>query len=213
MKERSWRRSTVLTVLVLGALVLSACATRSVNQILADPARYRNREVRVSGSVVESYSLTNRGAYLIDDHRGSCGWCPIGACLARARGSPSKERSAKGSTWERWAIGLVSRRNRVGPGDDGVVTQRQELRVGAAIRPLRAAAWGGRPLLRDVPPRHRGPPLRMKASESVQSRPRRRRVTSRPQRRLFCLGQARRIGRGENERRSDARRKRTVPSC
>ena len=70
MKERSWRRSTVLIVLVLGALVLSACATRSVNQILADPARYRNREVRVSGSVVESYSLTNRGAYLIDDQSG-----------------------------------------------------------------------------------------------------------------------------------------------
>ena len=70
MRERSWRRSTVLIVLVLGALVLSACATRSVNQILADPARYRNREVRVSGSVVESYSLTNRGAYLIDDQSG-----------------------------------------------------------------------------------------------------------------------------------------------
>jgi len=60
----------VLIVLVLGALVLSACATRSVNQILADPARYRNREVRVSGSVVESYSLANRGAYLIDDQSG-----------------------------------------------------------------------------------------------------------------------------------------------
>jgi hypothetical protein len=70
MEERSWRRSTVLTGLVLGALVLSACATRSVNQILADPARYRNREVRVSGSVVESYSLANRGAYLIDDQSG-----------------------------------------------------------------------------------------------------------------------------------------------
>jgi hypothetical protein len=70
MRQRSWRRSTVLIVLVLGALVLSACATRSVNQILADPARYRNREVRVSGSVVESYSLANRGAYLIDDQSG-----------------------------------------------------------------------------------------------------------------------------------------------
>ena len=70
MKERSWRRSTVLTVLVLGALVLSACATRSVNQILADPSRYRNREVRLSGSVVESYSFANRGAYRIDDQSG-----------------------------------------------------------------------------------------------------------------------------------------------
>jgi hypothetical protein len=70
MKERSWRRSTVVTVLVLGALVLSACATRSVNQILADPSRYRNREVRLSGSVVESYSFATRGAYRIDDQSG-----------------------------------------------------------------------------------------------------------------------------------------------
>jgi membrane protein implicated in regulation of membrane protease activity len=70
MKEKSWRRSTVLTVLVLGALVLSACATRSVNQILADPSRYRNREVRLSGSVVESYSFADRGAYRIDDQSG-----------------------------------------------------------------------------------------------------------------------------------------------
>src|SRR5512132_1144784 len=70
MKRRPWRRSTVLTVPVLGALILSACATRSVNQILADPSRYRNREVRVSGSVVESYSLANRGAYQIGDQWG-----------------------------------------------------------------------------------------------------------------------------------------------
>jgi hypothetical protein len=57
-------------LLAVGALVSSACASKTVNQILADPSRYRNREVRVSGAVVESYSLANRGAYRIDDGTG-----------------------------------------------------------------------------------------------------------------------------------------------
>jgi hypothetical protein len=57
-------------VLALGAMTSAACAARSVNQILADPSRYRNREVRVSGSVVQSYSFASRGAYRIDDESG-----------------------------------------------------------------------------------------------------------------------------------------------
>ena len=63
-------RSGLLMLLAVGALVSSACASKTVNQILADPSRYRNREVRVSGAVVESYSLANRGAYRIDDGTG-----------------------------------------------------------------------------------------------------------------------------------------------
>ncbi len=70
MKRILWLRSTALTMLVLGALASSACATRSVNQILADPSRYRDREVRVAGLVVESYSFASRGAYRIDDQSG-----------------------------------------------------------------------------------------------------------------------------------------------
>ncbi len=53
-----------------GALLSSACATRSINQILADPVRYRDRDVRLTGSVVDSYSFVNRGAYKIDDNSG-----------------------------------------------------------------------------------------------------------------------------------------------
>ena len=36
-------------------------------QVLADHSRYRNREVQLSGAVVDSYSLANQGAYRIDD--------------------------------------------------------------------------------------------------------------------------------------------------
>jgi hypothetical protein len=60
----------VLAALTLTALASAACASRTVNQILSDPSRYRNRDVRLSGEVVDSYSLVNRGAYRIDDGTG-----------------------------------------------------------------------------------------------------------------------------------------------
>ncbi|MCM3878794.1 MAG: hypothetical protein ND807_01685, partial [Vicinamibacterales bacterium] len=70
MKNMTWPRSTVLMAIVLSATVSWACATRSINQILVDPSRYSNREVRVSGSVVESYSFAGRGVYRIGDKSG-----------------------------------------------------------------------------------------------------------------------------------------------
>src|SRR5688500_9684959 len=70
MEQRTRVRSVALMVLALGAMTSAACAARSVNQILADPSRYRNREVRVSGSVGQSYSFASRGAYRIDDESG-----------------------------------------------------------------------------------------------------------------------------------------------
>jgi len=57
-------------LLSAGTLLSSACAARSINQILADPARYRDRDVSLTGSVVDSYSFVNRGAYKIDDKSG-----------------------------------------------------------------------------------------------------------------------------------------------
>jgi hypothetical protein len=53
------------------AATLTACAsTKSINQLLADPGRYRNDTVKLSGEVVDSYSVANRGAYQIDDGTG-----------------------------------------------------------------------------------------------------------------------------------------------
>ena len=61
----------LLTLLVAGALTSAACAsTRTVNQLLADPGRYRDDTVQLSGEVVDSYSVANRGAYQIDDGTG-----------------------------------------------------------------------------------------------------------------------------------------------
>jgi hypothetical protein len=63
-------RSLGLGMLVLVAVVSAACGTRTINKVLADPGRYRNREVKLSGSVTDSYSLVGRGAYQIDDGTG-----------------------------------------------------------------------------------------------------------------------------------------------
>ncbi len=59
---------TVVVVLVLVAA--TACATR-VSRVLNDPSRYRNREVTVTGTVVDSFSVMNRGVYRIEDRTGS----------------------------------------------------------------------------------------------------------------------------------------------
>lgn len=52
------------------ALASSACATKTINHVLADPSRYRDREIKVSGTVVDSYSVGSRGAYQIEDGSG-----------------------------------------------------------------------------------------------------------------------------------------------
>jgi hypothetical protein len=98
-------RSTALTVLALLALASGACATRSVNQILADPSRYRDREVRVSGSVVESYSFASRGAYKIADGTGQL-W------VVSDRGVPRKGArvTVKGTIREGFNLGSLGDR-------------------------------------------------------------------------------------------------------
>jgi hypothetical protein len=63
-------RAVVAAALAVSALASAACASRTVNQVLADPSRYRDREVQLSGAVVDSYSFVNRGAYRIDDGTG-----------------------------------------------------------------------------------------------------------------------------------------------
>ena len=61
----------LFALLIAGALTSAACAsTKTINQLLADPGRYRNDTVKLSGEVVDSYSVANRGAYRIDDGTG-----------------------------------------------------------------------------------------------------------------------------------------------
>ncbi len=59
-----------LLLLVAAALLLSACEAVKISQIKADPSRYHNKTVAVSGVVVTSVGLLNRGGYEIEDESG-----------------------------------------------------------------------------------------------------------------------------------------------
>ena len=52
---------------VFAAIVLAGCGARSINDVLADPAKYRDTTITVRGTVAESASLMGRGAYRIVD--------------------------------------------------------------------------------------------------------------------------------------------------
>lgn len=61
-----------IAFLLLGAAAMTsmACATQTINKVLADPTKYRNSDVKLSGSVVNSYSVVGNGAYELDDKTG-----------------------------------------------------------------------------------------------------------------------------------------------
>jgi len=103
-------RSVALAIVCVGALT-SACASSTVNQILADPSRYRNRDVRLSGSVVDSYSFSNRGVYRLGDETGDL-W------VVSDRGVPRKGArvTVKGKIQEGFNLGSVLDRINLPPG-------------------------------------------------------------------------------------------------
>ena len=63
-------RYAALFAVILWALLMSGCEQKTINEILADPSRYANREVAVVGTVVWSSSVIGRGAYQIEDGTG-----------------------------------------------------------------------------------------------------------------------------------------------
>ena len=63
MIKRRWGIGLVLVL----ALMAADCAATSINQVLADPGKYRNDTVTVRGTVTESASVLGKGAYRIAD--------------------------------------------------------------------------------------------------------------------------------------------------
>jgi hypothetical protein len=57
-------------VVVLAAALTAGCATKSIHNVLADPTRYRDGQVQISGEVVDSYSVLGRGFYRVRDDSG-----------------------------------------------------------------------------------------------------------------------------------------------
>jgi hypothetical protein len=58
-------------VIVLAAVLASGCAGTTINRILAEPDRYRQRDVTLKGDVTRSASVLGRGAYQLDDGTGT----------------------------------------------------------------------------------------------------------------------------------------------
>ena len=63
MVKRRWGIGLVL----VGAVMAADCAATSINQVLADPGKYRNDTITVRGTVTESASVLGKGAYRIAD--------------------------------------------------------------------------------------------------------------------------------------------------
>ena len=103
--NRSILKRIGLTVLLAGAVSSAACASRSINQVLADPGRYANKQVTVSGSVVDSYSVVGRGAYQLEDKSGRL-W------VVSDSGVPRKGArvSVKGTVREGFSLGAAGER-------------------------------------------------------------------------------------------------------
>jgi len=80
----------------------AACAT-SINKVLSDPSRYREKEVRISGRVGDSYSIVGRGAYRVED-RGASLW------VVSDRGVPRKgaDVTVRGRLREAFNLGPIS---------------------------------------------------------------------------------------------------------
>jgi hypothetical protein len=61
---------TLRAILVLSAVLLTGCAGTRIGRINADPSRYANRMVTVSGQVTNSVGVLGTGGYQLEDESG-----------------------------------------------------------------------------------------------------------------------------------------------
>src|SRR5438046_1704888 len=59
-----------LMITAVVGLLLTGCATTRIGRINSDPSRYRNRDVRVEGSVTNAFGALGAGGYQVDDGSG-----------------------------------------------------------------------------------------------------------------------------------------------
>src|SRR2546430_5768752 len=59
-----------LATIVLAATLLAGCAPLKIGRINADPSRFRNQTIHVTGTVTNSVGLLGKGGYQIEDETG-----------------------------------------------------------------------------------------------------------------------------------------------
>ena len=108
MRLSSTNGSRACLAVLLSAGLLAACAAKSVNDVMADPGRYRDREVSVKGEVTESVGVLGRGFFKLQDGTGSL-W------VYTTRGLPRKGArvSSKGRVRDLATIDQVANRETV----------------------------------------------------------------------------------------------------
>lgn len=62
----NWKLASLAALAVL----LTGCATMTIGRIHADPSRFRNQTVRVTGTVTNSVGLMGKGGYQLEDQTG-----------------------------------------------------------------------------------------------------------------------------------------------
>jgi hypothetical protein len=65
------RRAASLLAIAFLSMGLAACRETTVARLLAEPERWRNRDVGLKGDVVRSVSVLGRGAFQLDDGTGT----------------------------------------------------------------------------------------------------------------------------------------------
>ena len=70
MQNRFGHPRWKLLALMGMVLFLTGCEQKTINQIMADPQRYANKEVTIVGKVVKSFSVMGNGVYQVDDGTG-----------------------------------------------------------------------------------------------------------------------------------------------
>ena len=67
---RTLKRSILFAAVLVCALSATALAKKTINQINADPSRYRDKTISIVGTVTDSYGVLGNGMYEIDDGTG-----------------------------------------------------------------------------------------------------------------------------------------------
>jgi hypothetical protein len=80
---RNRRLVSLLAIMAL-TLTLGACERKKISEVTSDPGEYRDKDVNVGGTVIQSFGALNTGIYQIDDGTGTL-WV-----FSDSRGVPSK---------------------------------------------------------------------------------------------------------------------------
>jgi len=67
---------------LLAVLLLAGCEQKTINDLMAEPGKYANKEVGLTGTVTRSFSLLGKGAYEIEDGTGKL-WVVSGSGVPR----------------------------------------------------------------------------------------------------------------------------------